>query len=303
MAANRLVVSLVRAGRIDLAQHVFGRSQGMAAGLSLEEPDVLAWMDVGNAELELNGGDLTTSLQLLETAVAGFVEAGAVRNACLQRANVGNAFMRLGLYARAEQTLRSAALVGEPMKLNFIGPVRVNLGFALARLGHLDQAFEIETAALEQCARQGNRRFEAVAHVYLAEILQLRGDLGAAEREARRAVTAGVASPGVRAHALAMLGDVRLALGRPAEALGAAGEALAVLEALDGVEEGESLIRLVHCLALTATGDLDRAAAHARLARQRVLDLAAKISEPTWRRSFLDNVPENARTRSLPARG
>ena len=303
MAANRLVVSLVRAGRLDLAQHVFERGQGMAVGLSMEEPDVLAWMDVGNAELELNSGHLTTYLQLLEAAVAGFVEAGALRNACLQRANIGNAYMRLGLYARAEQTLRSAALVGEPMKLNFIGPVRANLGFALARLGQLDQAFEIETAALDQCVRQGNRRFETAAHLYLAEILRLRGDVRAAEQEARRAVDAGAAAPGVRAHALAMLGDILLELGRPADALVVSSEALAVLESLDGVEEGESLIRLVHALALGATGDLARASLHARQARQRLLDLAAKISEPAWRRSFLDNVPEHARTRALEVRG
>ena len=225
-----------------------------------------------------------------------------MRNACLQRANIGNAYMRLGLYAKAEQTLRNTVLVGEPMKLNFIGPVRANLGFALARLGHVEQALEIETAALEQCARQGNRRFETVAHVYLAEIQRLRGDVGAAENEARRAVAVGVASPGVRAHALAMLGDVLLGLGRPADALDAAREATAVLESLDGVEEGESLIRLVHALALEATGDAEHAAAHARVAQQRLRDQAIKITEPTWRRSFLENVPENARTRALGVR-
>ena len=298
-AGCRLVVSLVRAGRIDLASHVFNRAQGMAANLSLEEPDVLAWLDVANAEFELHRSNMTTALQLLEAAVAGFVQAGAVRNACLQRRNIGAAYMRLGLYQQAEQTLRNVVLVGESMRLNFIAPARVDLGFALARLGDLDQAREIESAALDHCIRQGNRRFEAISRLYLAEILRLQGDTAAAEEQARLAVTGAAGAPAVRAHALAMLADLLLQRGRAAEALPVTGEAMTLLESLEGVGDGESLIRLVHALALEATGDVERAAAHARSAKQRILDLANSITEPTWRRSFLDNVPENARTCAL----
>jgi tetratricopeptide (TPR) repeat protein len=302
-AASRLVVSLARAGRLDLAQDIFERAQGIAALISLEEPDVLGWLDVANAELEIHEGNITTCLQLRELAVEAFASAGMVRNACLQRCNVGNTYMHFGLYHQAEQVTRAAVLVGEPMRLNFIAPARVNLGLALARLGDLDQALTIETAALEQCARHGNRRFEAYARIYRAEILRLAGDLGSAEEEAARAVRAGDAAPGPRAYAFGMLGDVLLARGRATEALAAANEAMGILGGLDGLEEGEFLIRVVHVLALKATGATDRAGAHARVARQRLLDQADKITEPAWRQSFLENVPENARTYHLVERG
>jgi len=42
-------------------------------------------------------------------------------------------------------------------------PVRANLGFVLARLNDVTQAFEIESAALEQCVRESYRRFELAA--------------------------------------------------------------------------------------------------------------------------------------------
>jgi serine/threonine protein kinase/tetratricopeptide (TPR) repeat protein len=301
-AGSRLCVSLVRAGRMDLAQQIFGTCQAILARISLEDPSVLAWMDVANAELELYAGHITTSLQLLEAAVTGFVEGGRVRNTCLQRANIGNHYLRLGLHQRAEQTLRAAVLVGEPMRLAVIGPARVNLGLALARLGDTEQALEVERAALEQCVRDGNRCFEAVAHVYLAEIELQRDNAAVAEGEARRAVVCAATFPGVRAHALAVLADILLRQRRVDGALVASREALGILEALEGVAEGEALIRLVHVLALEADGDVALASSHARVAQRRLLDQADHIADPLWRRSFLESVPENARTRALALR-
>ena len=55
-------------------------------------------------------------------------------------------------------------------------------------------------------------------------------------------------------------------------------------------------LRLVHAECLHATGDLAAARAAITAARERVLRIAASIPEPAYRKSFLESVPENART-------
>jgi hypothetical protein len=103
----------------------------------------------------------------------------------------------------------------------------------------------------------------------------------------------------VRAQALASLGHVLLAAGRAAEAAAATGEAMALLDALGGVDTGESFVRLTHAEALHGAGDAEAARSAVTLARQRLLERASKIKDAAYRASFLGQVPENARTLAL----
>jgi tetratricopeptide (TPR) repeat protein len=302
VTACRLAISLVRAGLAERAERTLADARARADPHIDEEPIVRAWMDVAAGELAMHAGNPTGYLQRLESSVMFFGEAGDARNACLQRANIGNAYMQLGAYARAKGLLREALAVGEPMKLAFIAPVRANLGFVMARLGDIDLGREIEEAALAQCIRESYRRFEVASRIYLAVILSLRDQLDRAEEELRAAIAGSTSAPPIRAFALANLADLLLRRKRRAEAQAAADEAMALLRALEGVEEGESLIRLVHALALEESGDLAGARAAITEARRRLLDRADRIIDPRLRRSFLDHIPENARTLAVSAR-
>jgi serine/threonine protein kinase/tetratricopeptide (TPR) repeat protein len=298
-ALCQVVVFLIRAGLIALAERLLGIARNMTGDLPYGEPGVRAWVDQANAELALHGGDPTTFLRYVESAVEGFAESGDARNASLQRANIGNAYMQLGAFSRAERVLRQVIAVAQPMKLSFIAPVKANLGHALARLGHLEEALAVETEAVHRCVEQGYRRFEAASRIYLAEIHTMRGDPWEAEAEARRAESASSGSPAIRAHALATHASILLASGEPEAALTRAGEAMHILESLDGVEEGEALIRLVHVRALEATGHFAEADRRAVEAQARVRVRAERISDPRYKKSFLHNVPENAATMAL----
>jgi eukaryotic-like serine/threonine-protein kinase len=302
VTACRLAISLVRAGLTDRASRVLASARSRAEPETHEEPVVRAWLDVTASELALHAGDPTTYLTRLEAAVAGFAEAGDARNACLQRANIGNAYMQLGAYARAKSVLREALSVGEPMKLSFIAPVRANLGFALARLGDLDQALEIETAALEQCVSESYRRFELASHIYLAVIHALRAELDQASTHVRAALDASASAPPIRAYALAIFADLQMTRGAHADAYTAATEAMSILEALEGVEEGEALIRVVHAQALETLGYESEATSRIQEARSRLMERADRITDARLRRSFLDHIPENARTLAMAAR-
>jgi eukaryotic-like serine/threonine-protein kinase len=98
-----------------------------------------------------------------------------------------------------------------------------------------------------------------------------------------------------------MLAQVLLAQARPAEALAAAQEAVRLLEVLGGIDEGESLVRLSYAEALAANAQPEAAARALKEARDRLLARAAPIADPAVRRSFLESVPDNARTLELAA--
>ncbi len=294
-----LVVTLLRIGEPDLAQTMFEEARSASDGDV--GPLARAWLHVASAELAVLAGDPVEYLDNLEAAVAGFSEAGDIRNACLQRANIGNAYMQLGEYARAAEVLQDTFPVIEPMKLAFGVAARVNLGLALARLGDVDQALAAELWAIKECVKQGYKRFESIARIYLSEIQRRRGAIDKAEAELR-AVIAIPERSSFHALAKAGLADLLLDEERVAEAFALAKEAMEILDELDGVEEGEALIRLAYVRTLDAMKRPRSADAHLAGAKQRLLIRAHRINDRDLRRSFLENIPENQRTLALAAR-
>jgi tetratricopeptide (TPR) repeat protein len=239
-------------------------------------------------------GDVGAFLGFMTAAAEHFELAGDLRSAGTQRANQAYAYIELGAYAAAEQSLRQVLATAERMGLKDLAAgARNNLGIALARMGALDDARSVEIAAVRASVAQSNRRLESGCRTYLAIILLLGNDLAGAEREARAAVDILSVAPPMRAHALGTLSRVLRAQGRPREALTAAEEAMKLMHSVSGIEEGESLIRLAYVEALGENG-LDARGAIA-VAADRLRQRADRISDPAWRASFLENVPDNAR--------
>jgi tetratricopeptide (TPR) repeat protein len=175
---------------------------------------------------------------------------------------------------------------------------RLGLSWVYADRGALDQARALATQLSDYGRAHGNRLEEGRGRWVLAEVLRRMGDLAAADREAQVALDMAVPleQPGV----LATLSAIRLAQGRSSDALAAAQDALARGTAMGGcgLFRG-ALMRLTHAEALHATGA--RAAARSAVAQARayLLAVADKIADPSYRTSFLDQVPENARTLAL----
>ena len=129
-------------------------------------------------------------------------------------------------------------------------------------------------------------------------MLRRDGDLDGAEREVQLALAMAVPleQPGV----LATLSALRLAQGRAADALAAAEDAMARSEAMGGCGMFRgAFVRLAHVEALHATGAHQAAALAIADARARLLAIADKITDPNYQASFLERVPENARTLAL----
>jgi hypothetical protein len=100
--------------------------------------------------------------------------------------------------------------------------------------------------------------------------------------------------------ALGTLSALRLAQGRAAEALAAVEDALARCTTMGGCGMFRgAFVRLAHAEALHATGAHDASRHAIAEARARLLTITDRITDPAYKQSFLENVPENARTLAL----
>lgn len=168
--------------------------------------------------------------------------------------------------------------------------------------GQLDEA----RAWAERLVSAGTAREQPLEQAHgrwaLAEVLRCAGDLDAANNEIHAALQLlGMISPLDVPGAQATLAALRLAQGRTAEALAAAAEGLARYEAMGTCSQffRGAFLRLVHVDCLAAAGQHDAARAALATAAERILANAAKIQDPGYRKSFLENVPENRRTLAL----
>jgi hypothetical protein len=203
----------------------------------------------------------------------------------------------LGAHARAVELLESIPVADTT--LAEVGPLRrIVLSWLYADRGALDEARALAIAVREFCRAHRDRVGEARSAWVLAEVLRRSDDPEGAEREvqAARAMAMPLDQPGM----LATLAALRLAQGRAAEALAAAEDAMARCAATGecGLFRG-AFVCLVHAEALHATGAHDAARRAIAGARARLFATSDKIAEPSYRTSFLESVPANARTLTL----
>jgi tetratricopeptide (TPR) repeat protein len=293
-------IQLIFGARASAADTVIAGLVEALANPSALAPQVAATIEFLRAIRAAYTGDLAACLEGFEASLAAFERAGDRRNACGLRSNLGFAFAELGDFVGAEEALRAAHATADRMGLTDVAMSALHtLGHVLAHGNQLIEARRIEQRAVEGFRALGDPRMEGVSRMYLAKIAFLSSDLDEAEREARAAAAALEVAPPLRAVALAMLARVLIGRASHAEAIAVAADAHAILESLGGIEEGESLVRLVYAEAFAANGDTAAFARAIEAARARVMARAAKIGDDAWRDRFLEGVPDNARTLTL----
>ena len=298
-AMAQLARQMLFIGAHDRALSLLGKVE-LVADRFEDSPGVIGELWAVRGLLATFSGDNAAAVEKQSTAVHCFERAGDLRRVCLQRCNVGSYENELGAYSDAAEHLRRALVESERMGLvQIMGLAKLNLGMSLLCLGAVEEAKTLLEQSIASFAAQGDRRMEGYAHLYLARALLRTGDLAGGKAEARRAVDLSPLAPAFGPYARAVLAQVLLRSGQPEEARGEARRAMERLDALGTVEEGQSLVRLVHARALEATGDAEGAVAALRAAHTRLNERAARISKPEYRVSFLQNVAENAQTIEL----
>jgi tetratricopeptide (TPR) repeat protein len=294
----RIALSLLILGGPETAKALLVRCERFAEEKVLE-PAVMARLEAAQAIRALIDGDSVGYLELSRTAMHSFEEAGDVRDATIQKQNVGSALLELGAEG-AEPLLREADDACERLGLAHLSAMtRVNIAMALFRRRDFDGAEALLEATLRDSTVWNERRLETYLHAYLALVHQGRSRFDAMLREAERAVELAPERISAQIFAFAMLAAARLGSGQVDLALAAARRAMDLLIELGGVEVGESAIRLVYAEALEAACEHEAARAAFESARDRLLERADKIRDPGRRESFLTNIAENARTLEL----
>lgn len=299
LALVRTALALLRVGERTLAASLSSRAEALGGRQPLFGPVTRAWLHALRAISALLDGERGRYLSEARAALAHHEEAGDARPALEQRISIGSVTLELGDFAEAERVLSEALATAERMGLTHAAAgARHNLGLVVARRGRLAEALELQLRALDVFRAQ-DRRLEGGARVALALILELTGNLAAAEDEASTALALlREAAPPLVPAALAALASIRLGQRRPADALALCREAFAVVETAGGLEFGESLLRLVHALALYETGDEGSAREAIAIARRRVLEQARRL-DPELTGHFLESVPDNVRILEL----
>jgi tetratricopeptide (TPR) repeat protein len=293
----RLVFSLLVIGRLDEAKALMDLIVARGVDRS-EDPSVRAHCKVARALMLHYAGDVSEAFHLMLEAATIFEGAAMLREACVWRQDAGFIALEAGAPPQEIEPLFRKALVTARdlnIETTHAGALQ-NLGLTLLRAGRFEEARQLEEEALRAYQEQHDLRMQSATHMYLALALSACGDLAAAEREARSSVDGLGSTPTLQPGALATLARILLLTGRVDEALAAAERGRGILEGLGVAEEGESLVRLTWAEALEASGQHERAGAAFDEASRRLHERAQRIADPTWRRLFLEAVPENART-------
>jgi eukaryotic-like serine/threonine-protein kinase len=278
---------VMRAGRIALSDP--GR----------DDPALAGWADDARSSLAMREGDMGACVMLMASASRHFLAAGDLRQVCVEDGYVGYGFMDLGAYEESERVLRECIERAERLGLpHVVASAQHNLGLTCGMLGQVEEARRLLYASIGTFVAHEDRRLECAARRYLSRVLVIEGDLEAAEGEARRALSLGPIGP-QRAAALGTVASVLLARGKGSEALVYATEAHATLAQLGPLDADDAEVRRPYAEALYVTGNVIAARTAIVDACRELLRRAAKISNQTWRQSFLERRGDHARVFGL----
>ncbi|WP_438001040.1 protein kinase [Sorangium sp. So ce185] len=294
------VVQLLTNGQHEVAQHLLRWLEAIVEPVAELDPRARGLRDMARS-LHATYADEEpwSGLKWAEAALEIFEQAGSQFDIAHAHTQIAMGFWLLGAYARAEQTIRKAPLCADEDVWFAVANHSIVLGWILIDKGEIEEARLVAEAMIDAGRVRRVAVYEGIGRALLADVLLERGDLETAEREALSALGSLSSAPPRRMMLVRTLAAIRLAQGRVTEALAGAEEALTGYEALRIFFLKGSLARLTHAEALMAAGDQRRALAAITEARARLLGNAAKIGDPELRRSFLEDVRENARTLEL----
>lgn len=242
-------------------------------------------------------GELDRACDLMIDAADTWNELANERSYLLDLGNAGSVQLELGEYEKAARTLEVTVDRAQRSGLDHLVPTnQAGRALAIARSGRADEAEELCQAIL---ALHPGSRHESITRTYLAQILLASERAEEALLQTQEALPLTASAVGQKAFTLGVKAQALLHLGRESEALEAAAEGMALFEELGALECGEGVLRLVHAEALHAVGKMQDASEAIRAAERRIKARARCIADAGRRASFLEQIPEHARTLHL----
>ena len=297
---GKVVTNLHRAAMHPEAAALIEQTVSSVSSVSSEQQDAASEAFFGYAQhsREL---PLDAKVDHFCKAARGFEEAGDRRQAARQRNNQGCALNALGAFEEARDVFEQANAIVQKLGTAYgAAIIGHNLALAVSHLGELDRGRALCEEAIAVFSSADAPWFELGARIYLAQIYHRTGQTAEALAEARRGVDLASGHVvghvvGERAPALATLSMPLLTLGRLDEALAASTAAMDHLEAQSDStgSDRESLVRLAHGRALWANERQVEALETIDIGAARILQVAACVSTPRYRNSFVEREPFN----------
>lgn len=296
VALAHIATQLASGGRHEKARAVETLIQDMLPGASVDLR-VIAAVTHMKSYLAFFDDALDRACDLMLETAERWRTLGNDRGWLMELANAGYAHLQLGEYARAAETLRTAADGAERASADhLVWASKINLALALA---HGSRIAEARALCEDILANPGPRRQEAHVRAYMAWILLLAGATEEALGHAERGLEVAEQLVNIQPLILAVKARALLKHGSTAGAYHAASAGMMAFDSLGAMEGGEGFLRLVHAEALLAMGHEDEAHGAITAANERLISRAARIADPQRRESFLEHVPEHARTLEL----
>lgn len=296
VALARGAFQLIFAGRFEEADRVLARIAALSEDESRLDALTLGQVHHVRGVRACMVGDVATFLHHLAPAVEAFERAGDLRNASLERTTLAWCHAELGDFTEGARVARDNLARCEAMSApQAITYVKVNLGYILTHVpGARDEARRTLDDAIAECRAVGNMRLAGWALAHLAALERLEGAPVREEAAAREAVELLRSSPSLEAWALARHALALVDLGRPQEALPRAERAMATLDALGGLIQGDAVVPLALAYARRALGDASGAAATLSAGAASLRDRAEQIGRADWRAGFLSHPERRA---------
>ena len=167
---------LLQAGRTERAAAVTKRVQALARVAKDLDPHAMGRLQQLKAFLALGDGDLAGARRGYVSSMALFESAGYVRQACVDRINLGFVCAELGDFERAEEVLTTCLSASQRMRLgNVEAACHLNLARVFSEQGHVAEA-DLSAQRAEQLGRaQSSVRLVGTAEVYRSVIAYRRG--------------------------------------------------------------------------------------------------------------------------------
>jgi eukaryotic-like serine/threonine-protein kinase len=306
-ALQGAVVALLVAGMREQAAAFLTRLEEVVAPIEQADPHAAATAGIARGNYCCYAeADPWAALAHDRLAASRFEDAGDRFSAPSATAYVGRDLMLLGAFEEAEEAL-SRALAADRRSESAMRP----RSFAASLCGFLRAIIFLATGRLEEASAQGrettawaqargDRVFETRGRLIVVEADILRGALDDAARELSAFGDLNTLAPMNRAAALSLLAEFKLAEGRPDEALRPAEEAHRIV-CSSGVlvTFRDEACALVYAEALLASGDAEESRRVLEEAQASLVARASRITDPAYRRSFLEAVPVRARVASL----
>jgi len=244
----------------------------------------------------IDAGDLSRALHLHNQEVEIIQRLRNLKVEVFGLANIGYIYIMLGLpdvgRARLERSLELAETTGNrpASALDCL-----NLGLAYYRSGEYLAAQEIVETTLPVFSEIGDIYNQGFCYSYLGHVLEKLGDLMSAIRsfEQARRLFDQIGARGYNCDALAGLARCLLAQGQIAEALQHTDVVWDYLQTSSQGMEFPILAYQTCADVFDKSGASEKAAMALQAGFRTLMERADKISDPTWRKSFLENVPEH----------